>query len=248
MSLHVSEDNDKKGERRMKKRKIIEAYSKPEEYDNRFKGPLSNYLRKVSYKIIVNEIKELSQGKVLEIGCGTCEFLRYANGFRVGVDISKHMLFSCKRKGMEILVIGDAEKLPFKENMFDFIICIGLFEYVNLEKTIKEIQRVLKNNGKAYLRFPNKFGLYNMQIRIKNLLFRKKTIRKTRSLFEVLSLLRKTDFKILDYHSEGVVFYVPKGFLYSKLIPIWKFLERFNSKKFPIGHAISIVVMKNEHK
>lgn len=46
------------------------------------------------------------------------------------------------------------ESMPFKENMFDCIICVGtVINYANLEKSLNEFRRVLKKGGYLILEY-----------------------------------------------------------------------------------------------
>ena len=50
---------------------------------------------------------------------------------------------------------GDICNLPFKENSFDFILCNHVLEHINDDKkAIKELYRVLNENGTAILQVP----------------------------------------------------------------------------------------------
>lgn len=52
----------------------------------------------------------------------------------------------------QVLVVGDAEKMPFKNSSFDFIYCSHLLEHViDPEKVLKEMMRVGK---KGYIEVP----------------------------------------------------------------------------------------------
>ena len=54
----------------------------------------------------------------------------------------------------------DVTNLPFKNDHFDLIICNHVLEHINEDtKAIKEIYRVLKNNGKAILQVPISFKI-----------------------------------------------------------------------------------------
>ena len=54
----------------------------------------------------------------------------------------------------------DVTNLPFKNDHFDLIICNHVLEHINDDtKAIKEIYRVLKNNGKAILQVPISFKI-----------------------------------------------------------------------------------------
>lgn len=52
--------------------------------------------------------------------------------------------------------VGNIEKLPYKDDFFDYIICSEVLEHVeNPEKVISEFERVLKSNGTILLTTPN---------------------------------------------------------------------------------------------
>lgn len=71
-------------------------------------------------------------------------------------DINPEMLKVCKDKAIDKnilkkldLVVGDAEKLPFQDNSFDYYtIAFGIRNMLSIEKTLKEAYRVLKPTGK----------------------------------------------------------------------------------------------------
>ena len=55
-------------------------------------------------------------------------------------------------RGVE-LVVGDCEKLPFKENSFDAVICCQSFHhYPNVQDFFNSVYRVLRPNGRLILR------------------------------------------------------------------------------------------------
>lgn len=71
-------------------------------------------------------------------------------------DINKDMLRICKDRAVDKnilnkfdLAAGDAEKLPFPDNSFDYYtIAFGIRNMLCIEKTLKEAYRVLKPTGK----------------------------------------------------------------------------------------------------
>lgn len=71
-------------------------------------------------------------------------------------DINKDMLEVCKNRAIDrnILknidfVVGDAEKLPFPDNSFDYYtIAFGIRNMLSIENALKEAYRVLKPTGK----------------------------------------------------------------------------------------------------
>ncbi len=99
--------------------------------------------------------------KILDVATGTADFAIEANKHLqpesiIGVDISEEMLSigrtKIAKKGLENIIqlqSGDSENLPFEDNSFDaIIVAFGVRNYENLEKGLKEMNRVLKRGGK----------------------------------------------------------------------------------------------------
>ncbi len=93
---------------------------------------------------------------VLDVGCGggilSEEFAKV--GCRVtGLDPSVPSLETArKHAAMEGLTIdyrqGSGEDMPFEESSFDVVVCCDVLEHVNdLEKTLREVARVIKPGG-----------------------------------------------------------------------------------------------------
>ena len=108
---------------------------------------------------IAKELKELyklkPEGIILDVGCGTGKFLLPSSEERkvIGIDLSVEMIKFAKRrnKGVEF-VLGDATRLPFKNNGFDFIGCVNsMHHFYEKEKFINEIYRCLKEDGSFFL-------------------------------------------------------------------------------------------------
>lgn len=56
---------------------------------------------------------------------------------------------------MQILKKGDALNIPFDDNSFDLVVCNASFHhYSNPQKVVKEIKRILKNEGVLILGDP----------------------------------------------------------------------------------------------
>ena len=101
------------------------------------------------------------QGKhVLEIGCGTGALTKYIADisgaiFCNGIEYDLAMWSEQPHSGANWSITqGDARKLEFDDNAFDYVFSIGVFEHINnLEKALREIKRVLKPGGKCYALF-----------------------------------------------------------------------------------------------
>jgi ubiquinone/menaquinone biosynthesis C-methylase UbiE len=95
----------------------------------------------------------------LDIGCGTRWAVRYAasvvqnKGDFYGIDISPKMIEKAKEICGSCENIhfdkANAEKLPFENDFFDFIICTNSFHhYFNPSRVLAEVFRVLKSHGR----------------------------------------------------------------------------------------------------
>jgi ubiquinone/menaquinone biosynthesis C-methylase UbiE len=63
-------------------------------------------------------------------------------------------------EGVNRLVLGDAQKLPFTNSSVDNVICSHLLEHCkNPNFVLNEMRRILKGNGKALIKVPNSRGL-----------------------------------------------------------------------------------------
>jgi len=92
--------------------------------------------------------------KVLDVGCGKA-FLLYGftqtvPGIEIkGLDISKYAIENAKEEVKPYLEVGDAKKLPYEGNSFDFVVSLNtihnLYIY-DLFSAIKEIERVGRKN------------------------------------------------------------------------------------------------------
>ncbi len=110
---------------------------------------LSFLIRKFTYRSIMKTFR----GKILDVGCGLGELLElYKNS--VGIDKNSYCVEYCRKKGHKCFV-GDIYKIPFKKNSFNGILISHVFEHLsNPKRAIKEVKRVLKNNGKLLIIVP----------------------------------------------------------------------------------------------
>ena len=110
-------------------------------------------------KSLLNMMNPSPNKKLIDVACGTGDiaklFLDYTNSNSniTCVDPNKGMIKKGKEKLGEFKnlnwVIAHAEKLPVKENSFDFYtISFGLRNTKNLDKALAEAYRVLKPGGR----------------------------------------------------------------------------------------------------
>lgn len=115
-------------------------------------------------KKAIDKLKADNPKKILDVATGTADVAiemtkRLNPESIVGLDLSKEMLAVGqkkieKRKIDDIieLVHGDSENLPFEDNTFDAItVAFGVRNFENLEKGLKEMNRVLKPDGQVVI-------------------------------------------------------------------------------------------------
>ena len=160
-----STTQDEKGQEKIfgswAERDLIDARIDHLEYPNTFQD-----LRKKRYMDSLN----LSKGDfVLDIGTYNGAFLRYLerknNVIGFGIDISfrcaKHAANCNGNEYSNQFYVAKADELPFSDNSFDAVLCIGILEHLpKPESCIEEVLRVLKPGGKVIFHMPVKDYLW----------------------------------------------------------------------------------------
>ena len=130
-------------------------------------------------KSLLNMMNPSPKKKLIDVACGTGDiaklFLDYTNSNSniTCVDPNKGMIKKGKEKLGEFKnlnwVIAHAEKLPVKENSFDFYtISFGLRNTKNLDKALAEAYRVLKPGGRYLCLEFSKIQNTNLDLAYKN--------------------------------------------------------------------------------
>lgn len=158
-----------------------------------------------------NDLRLKKDAKVLDAGCGPGTYTQVLadNGYKVcGIDFSKEMIkIAKKRDNLHMITYrqSDIYNLPFPNNHFDMVICIGVFQTVqNYKKALTELYRLIKPGGIFYLNTLN-------QNSIKNLLanhFLKNKLNLKRYHYPHLSkVCRKIGFS--DVKAKGIYYFYP---------------------------------------
>lgn len=99
----------------------------------------------------------VKKSTILDVGCGNGKNVKYLldNDIKAyGIDFSEKLVEVCKRKKLNVKV-GNALDIPFEDNSFDNVISIAVIHHLQKEedriKTINEMIRVCKNNGKILI-------------------------------------------------------------------------------------------------
>lgn len=142
------------------KRLVQEYYSKrARDYDQQkirtWKSP-HGFGAKIINEVI-NSLAGFRKKPVLEVGVGSGRIgyplLEKVKPWFVGLDLSKEMLKLAKAKMSLLkesfdLVLGDAEHLPFSNEVFEALICISTMHYfADYTRSLREFSRLLKRKS-----------------------------------------------------------------------------------------------------
>jgi SAM-dependent methyltransferase len=99
-----------------------------------------------------------SPGAVLDIGCGSGEYMLQMRrkGWRVfGVELSRAAAITGRKEGLEIFH-GTLAEAAFPDRFFDYVRANHSFEHMpNPHEVLAEISRILKPSGKLFVGVPN---------------------------------------------------------------------------------------------
>ena len=97
--------------------------------------------------------------KILDIGCGIGKHLEHLGNrdLKVGIEVTDDWVKKGRLLYKDILfIVASAYELPFKDRAFDTLIMIDVIEHLHHPKdALKEMKRVLMNNGILILQTPN---------------------------------------------------------------------------------------------
>jgi ubiquinone/menaquinone biosynthesis C-methylase UbiE len=116
--------------------------------------------RKVVWKEIVSYLKKYipEDGTVLDIGAGYCDFINNVKSKKlIALDYSNDFK-QYAATGVVTLVSPVTDMSMIENNTVDVVFGSNIFEHLNdeeLDKTMKEVKRVLKKNGRLILMQPN---------------------------------------------------------------------------------------------
>ena len=117
-------------------------------------------INKYWYQEQIDQLEKLrydwNDKKILDAGCGIGFFSRYfeKRGAKViGIDFSKNMInVAIENASNSNLIVGSLTKLPFDNEVFDFIYTSSVFIHIvsdkEWKKALSELNRCLKTRGK----------------------------------------------------------------------------------------------------
>lgn len=130
----------------------------------------TSYFFKARQEIVLSRLGDLKGGKLLDIACGPgvmAEPCTNMGFLYVGIDISNAMISECRKKfhdlGSARFCVGKMQRLPFVDDYFDILLCLGGLEYVPAAEEVAaklEMLRVLKPGGLLIISHLNRLSPY----------------------------------------------------------------------------------------
>ncbi|MHC1737516.1 MAG: class I SAM-dependent methyltransferase [Ignavibacteriaceae bacterium] len=197
----------------------------------------------ISRRALYSSIKSLGKeitGKTLDVGCGTKPYEDlFASLEYTGLEIDTTINRDIKKAD----VFYDGNEFPFPSSMFDSIVTNQVLEHVfNPEFFMKEINRVLKNNGKLLLTVPFVWDEHEQPYDYARY-----------SSFGLKALLGKAGFEIIEHiktvNDFRIIYQISNAYFYkiTRNIPVVKQLTTLFISSFVTisGILISKLLPKN---
>jgi len=216
--------------------------------------------------LITNKFASGRKNRILDLGCGdgsfVIKFRKHCETF--GVDISQSAVKMAKEAGIDAYEVDvSSQSLPFQDEYFDIVYMGDVIEHLtDPDHAIKEVTRVLKQNGFLVLSTPNLAYWLNRLLLLfgRQPLFSEVSTAKTfgrgpRSYnFLPVGHLRLFTYKalkeFLTYYRFNIV--KVKGINYEDLPKILANIDKILSKIQPLSSNVILVATQksksNKHK
>ena len=131
---------------------------------------------------IIQHFQLTETSSLLDVGCAKgfmlVDLLNEIPSLTVrGIDISEYAVANSHEQVRHLLKVGDAQKLPYDDNSFDYVISINTVHNLNKNncgQALREIQRVAKNGAfvtvDAYRSFEEKERMFAWNLTAKTIL------------------------------------------------------------------------------
>jgi ubiquinone/menaquinone biosynthesis C-methylase UbiE len=114
------------------------------------------------------ELLQGREGNLLDVGCGSAvlaESLETRGWRYTGIDGSEAMIGAARRRlaarGGSCVAVADVAALPFADDAFDAVLCIGVLDrVVDQQAAVGELVRVVRPGGRAVVSFANRHSPY----------------------------------------------------------------------------------------
>lgn len=196
----------------MKENKEMELSKQQQEvkswFDKTYAQRGQLYLRPPqAYEIFLSLLHPVGGGRLLDVACGLGRLLEVAQSCPVelhGVDLSETAIEQAKERLPNAhFQNGNAEHLPYPDDHFDYLTCIGSLErFLDLEKALQEQHRVGKKSATYCFMVRNATTLGWKLLKEGMGLKNKKGHQGAKSLESWTELFERLDFKVEQVHSD----------------------------------------------
>lgn len=126
-------------------------------------GVLEKFLANKRLKIVNKNIPDnLREGRILDIGCGNFPYFLSNIKFKEKVGLDKESGID-QVDGIKLIKhdLSKEDKLPFTDSSFDVVTILAVLEHMSGDfalKVLKEVKRVLKEEGELFITVPRDKG------------------------------------------------------------------------------------------
>jgi len=155
--------------------------------------------------MFINELLKIPKKVIiLDIGCGIGNLISYLKleGYEkvLGFDIDERIMKVARAKGVKDVFVGDARSIPIRSKIINYALCYSLIEHTNNPRAVlREILRLLKDEGLLYISVPNGYSINDILLRLGGKILRGRTPHLQQfSKGNVMKLLETTGFEIIE--------------------------------------------------
>lgn len=215
----------------------ISEYKRVEKLEN------IHFWYKAMDESVIDEIVRLRKGRnlrILDAGCGTGGFSEKLMKFGevCALDINNVALQYARKKRIYKVIKGSVEKLPFKNNFFDMVVCLDVLYHQKVksdQRAIYEFFRVLKPEGYLLLRLPAFEGLrgtHDLIVQTKH----------RYTCEEIKTKLEKSGFSILKLSYANMMLSIP--LFLKRLLERKKLIKNYSSDTVMLPGVLNAIMYK----
>lgn len=190
--------------------KAIDTLQLKSWYDQVYWSEATHFRPYHTYLPFIEYLEAQPGCRLLDVGCGGGRLLRAAHErglVAFGLDLSSSGVILARSFAPRAQIVeGNGEYLPFPDNSFDYLTCLGSLEhFLNIETGLKEMVRVCKAGARICIMVPNLFYLFDIIGVLKTGYSRNGTFQpqeKLATLGEWKDLLESHGLTVLEVHRD----------------------------------------------
>jgi ubiquinone/menaquinone biosynthesis C-methylase UbiE len=218
------------------------------DYDeSRYKSEEQKITSDITKQIVSELLNNIRGSLILDCGCGTGRFTDFfikKNARVIGIDMSENMLKIAKKKIPSATFIkADIFSLPFKNKIFDAVICSEVLTHLHSYKEpLLEMKRVLKDEGIIIIDIRNILWPHRLFTLLKRMIKRadKDYYPDYVSVWRIKRICNKIGLKVDQFRGTGLSFR-DRG-----VDRIKKEIKRSNSKIRYIAPTLILKIVKTK--